>query len=157
MKRIIFLSCLLLTPLLAMAAGEIELKSSVEKVVTYTDSKGVERERLAATDTVLPGDVVIYTITYSNISDKAVDEVVITNPVPDATRYLADSARGENTTITFSVDGKTFTAADELTVTDKDGKTRPAVADDYAAVRWVFNGELPAGQRGIASFRAQVK
>lgn len=158
MKRLILICVLGATPWLAMAAGEIELKSTVEKVVTFTDVSGQARERLETVDSVIPGDVVVYSITYTNISEAPVEDVVISNPVPNNTVYIDGSAGGENTTITFSVDGaNTFAAADDLRVTQADGAERAAVAEDYTAIRWAVNGEVEPGARGIASFRAQVK
>ena len=77
---------------------------------------------------MIPGDEVRYTITFENDGPNRSDAgtVVITNPVPENTQYIADSAFGSGTTIQFSVDGgKTFHPANELTVV-RDGAKVPA-------------------------------
>ena len=84
--------------------------------------------------------------------------IVINNGVPQHTRYVVGSATGANTEITFSVDGgKTYNAEDKLAVTTKDGKVRPAVADDYTNIRWSYKGDLAPAQTGALVFKAVVK
>ena len=53
---------------------------------------------------IVPGDEVIYTVSATNICDEPADNVVIDNPVPEHMDYLANSAIGPGTEVTFSID-----------------------------------------------------
>ena len=65
---------------------------------------------------VFSGDVLRYTIVFENRStqDVAAGSVVITNPLPEETFYLDGSAMGDDTLISYSVDGETFAGPAEL-------------------------------------------
>lgn len=142
----------------ALAAGSIELKSIAEVEKTITDKDGKKETKRVIAKKVPPDGVVIYTTTFKNVGLKPVGNIVINNPVAEHTEYLADSAMGENTDITFSTDaGKTFAAPEKLTVTTADGKARPALASDYTHIKWVYKGELAAGKTSEVSFKAKVK
>lgn len=107
---------------------------------------------------IVPGDVVTFTLTYTNRGTQPATGVVITNPVPDHMTYLDKSAEGKGTKIDFSVNrGKSYDAPDRLTVKDAQGKVRPARGQDYTHVRWVLGTPLAPGGSGTVSFKAQVK
>ncbi len=133
----------------------ITLKVMVEQEVLVTGKNGNrERKRVSATK-VVPGDEVIYTIHYLNNSNKPAENVFISIPIAEHTRYRSDSARGGDTDISFSVDGgKSFGAPDELVVPLKNGRKRPATADDYTHIKWRFNVPVPPGASGAVSYRA---
>ena len=108
-------------------------------------------------DTVVPGESVGYTITFTNISDDAADNVVITNPIADSLTYVEGSAFGPGAEIQFSVDnGKTFADREALTVTEE-GVVRAASAEDFTHIRWVMQQELAAGAQGVARFSAVLE
>ena len=110
--------------------------------------------RLVAADTVIPGDRVVYTITFRNISEDAAENVVITNPIADSLTYVDGSAFGPGTDIEFSADGgKTWGAPGGLQVSDEGG-TRAAEAADFTHVRWVVKNDLAAGAHGVVRFTA---
>jgi len=144
-----------LTPALAA----VTLTTTVQKVERVTAADGTVTTRLVDADKVVPGDEMHYTITFRNDSDAAVDagSVVITNPIPKDTVYIADSAFGSGTQITFSVDGaEHFAAPDALTLM-RDGVEVPATSADYTAIRWTFTPTLaPAGQSYV-SFNVRLK
>ena len=139
------------------SGGDIELRNvaEVEQEVKAADGK-VTKQRVAAQKAV-PGTEVIYTSTFRNIGKRPAGNIAIVNPVPANTTLVAGSAFGENTEITFSVDGgKNWAAADKLTVTGKDGKARPAAPSELTHIRWAYRGELPAGKQGAVGFRVVV-
>ena len=104
----------------------------------------------------MPGDDVVYTITFTNISDETAENIVITNPISGELTYVEGSAFGPGTRIEFSVDGGlSFAAANELTVSE-DGEVRAARAEDFTHIRWVMQNELQAGAQGLARFRARL-
>lgn len=140
----------------AQEQGHLNVRTVVQKEeVTVNDSGETERN-LVPTDTVVPGDDVVYTITFTNISDESAENVVITNPISDNLTYLQGSAFGPGTVIEFSVDnGQSFAAPDELIV-GTNGETRPAQVEDFTHVRWTMQNELEAGAQGMARFRARL-
>ncbi|MEL6447991.1 MAG: hypothetical protein AAFQ62_08635 [Pseudomonadota bacterium] len=149
------LSLSLATPALAQE-GKIELKSVVEKEVRVVNGAGEEVVQLVTADKVVPGDVVIYTVTYTNVADQAVDNVVITNPINDALSYVVDSAFAPGADVSFSVDGgASFDALDALTV-ERDGTTITAGVDDLTHIRWILREPLDPGAQGFARFRARL-
>lgn len=144
----------------ATQAQTVELVTKAEREIEIVE-KGVKLKKIGPPEKVVPGDEVIYTVTYTNKTGKPADNVSVTNPVPAHTRYRDGSAAGEGATITFSVDGgKSFAASDKLTVAikDKGGNdiVRPAVAADYTHIRWQLKQSVAPGQSGTVRFRAVV-
>jgi uncharacterized repeat protein (TIGR01451 family) len=142
---------------LAAATG-IELRTVAETDVTVVDAEGKERTERVAAATVIPGDEVIYTVYYSNRSEEAADDVVITNPVPNhmIVREIDDGMRGA--LVTVSIDGgRHYDVPQNLTVTDAAGNVRRAEASDYTHVRWTLHEPLAPGDEGSVSFRAQLQ
>lgn len=140
----------------AQEQNYLDVQTTVQKEETVTDASGNAETRLVEPDTVLPGDKVIYTITFRNIGDEAADDVVVTNPIDASLTYVDGSAFGPGMRIEFSADGgRSFAAKDELTVSENGG-TRAAEAADYTHVRWTLEGELDAGSTGVARFSATV-
>jgi uncharacterized repeat protein (TIGR01451 family) len=123
--------------------------------VTVNDTGETER-KLVPADTVVPGDDVVYTITFTNISDETAENIVITNPISGELTYVEGSAFGPGTSIEFSVDGgQTFATAADLTVSEN-GVDRAARAEDFTHIRWVMQNVLQAGAQGLARFRARL-
>lgn len=133
----------------------IALKSVGEVEQEVIDANGQKSVKLVPAAKVVPGTVVTWTVTADNVCKVPSDQVTINNPVPEHMSYVANSATGAGATITFSLDGKTFGTADQLTVQESGG-TRKARADEYKAIRWVFKGALAPGARAVARFRAEL-
>lgn len=141
----------------APKAGCIELKSVAETEESYRDEKGQQAVRRVPAAKVVPGTQVIWTLSATNVCAAAADKVFIDNPVPEHMTLVVDSIRGAGADITFSLDGKQFAASEQLNVTEADGTTRPARADEYTHVRWAFRNSIGPGQLAAASFRATVR
>ena len=149
------LSSLWLVPALA----DVALSTTVQKIERVTAEDGTVTTRFVAPEKVVPGDEMHYTITFHNAGGAPVDagSVVITNPIPENTVYLGDSAFGAGTQITYSVDGvEHFAAPDKLTVM-RDGQEVPASSADYTAIRWTFGPSLAADAQGYVSFNVRLK
>ncbi len=140
-------------------AQTVELVTKAEREVEVVE-KGVKSKKLAPPQKMVPGDEVLYTVTYTNKTAKPAENVTVTNPVPKNTRYRDGSAAGESAEITFSVDGgKTFAAPDKLTVAAKDkgaAGARAASGADYTHIRWVVKQNVAPGQSGSVRFRAVI-
>ena len=149
---------LILAPVLAVAEGAVQLQTSAQIEQIVLNEKGEKESRLVPVTTVIPGDEVIYTITFTNRADAEAETVVITDPVPEQMRYVEGSAFGGGTDILFSVDGgKSFGTPGELTVASADGSRRNARAEDYTHIRWKMRNPLQPGKQGHARFRAQLR
>jgi uncharacterized repeat protein (TIGR01451 family) len=145
------------TPAIAQDKNCVSLKTEAQMEQSYVDAQGKPAKRLVAPGKVVPGDEVIWTITATNSCDKPAERVAIENAVPEHMRYVADSAMGPGTEITYSVNGREFKKADELVVRDADGKTRPAGADDIKSIRWVLGTPIAPKSIAFARYRARVK
>ena len=151
--------CLLLISAAAFAQdqGHLSVQTVVQKQQVTIDDEGEQQVELVPAETVVPGESVVYTITFTNISDDAADNVVITNPIADSLTYVDGSAFGPGAEIQFSVDnGKTFADREALTVTEE-GVVRAASAEDFTHIRWVMQQELAAGAQGVARFSAVLE
>jgi uncharacterized repeat protein (TIGR01451 family) len=90
-----------------------------------------------------PGDVLTYSIAYTAVGSAAAYSIAVTDAVPANTVYVAASATGAGTTITFSHDGgATYTSSDAAPVTH---------------IRWLRTSPLAPGGSGTTSFQAAVR
>jgi uncharacterized repeat protein (TIGR01451 family) len=142
--------------LAAEKAGCVELKSEAQSAQSYTNEQGQKATRLVPAGKIVPGDEVTWTITARNVCDKSADNIVVANPVPEHMTYVANSATGPGTDITFSIDGREFKKAEELTVHDASGSTRVAHPDEYRFVRWTFKAAFDKGAVAFVRYRATV-
>jgi uncharacterized repeat protein (TIGR01451 family) len=110
---------------------------------------------------VLPGDVVRFTLRFTNTTEQPVRDVVFSNPVPERMRYVAASASAssDSARITFSIDGgATYSAQPMIEVTDDAGqrRTMPAPPESYTHVRWTVTDWVQPGAQVTAEFRAEL-
>ena len=142
------------TPVLA----QVELKTTVNKVVIETGEDDKPVRRLVEAVNVLPGDTLQYVISFSNKGTDVVGagSIVITNPLPPDTVYLEGTAQGSGTDISFSVDsGTTFGQPGDLKVMKDDVQTASQAAD-YTTIRWAFKQALEAGKTGDVTFSVRL-
>ena len=114
---------------------------------------GKEVTELVEPNTIVPGDRLIFGTDYNNGSDEAVDNFVVTNPLPPAVRLAPDA----DTTLIVSVDGgKTFGTLSQLSVLAEDGGSRPADQADVTHVRWTLPSVAP-GESGRLEYPAIIR
>jgi uncharacterized repeat protein (TIGR01451 family) len=145
----------------------VALELAAQKQVLTKDSEGktkVNWQPLAGENlTVQPGDVVRYVIASKNTGDRAAENFVLTQPVPQGTTYVKDSAKqglAENVAVTYSIDGgKTYVAQPVIPVTLPDGKVenRPAPLETYTHVRWQFPESLKPSIAMNNSYQVKVR
>lgn len=149
---------LFLLPAMVLAEGSLLVQTKAQLEQTVVNEQGETETRLVPVETVVPGDEVIYTITFTNNGKSDAESVTITDPVPAEMRYVEGSAFGGGTDILFSADGgETFAAATDLLVAEADGSVRSARAEDYTHIRWLMRNPLQPGKRGVARFRAELR
>lgn len=162
-NRTFFAICILLLVVLAListvtiaAEDQIKVWSKAEVSETVKEN-GKDVEKKVPAVKALPGTVIYYTTEFKNISPKSVDGINIINPVPKLTEYVNKSAYGDNTDITFSIDGgKSWNTPDKLQVKGKDGKMKTASSSDYTHIRWKHKGPLASGKTGKATFQVTL-
>ena len=96
----------------APVAAEVTLETDVSKVESTLDGGGRVKRELVPVEEVVPGEELRYSITFTNASEVPVDagRIIITNPIPDGTRYVPGTAGGEDAVVEYSTDGETFDA-----------------------------------------------
>lgn len=140
----------------AHAAGGVQLSNQVFQEIEVIGADGKPERKSVPPTTVVPGTEVTYVIAYRNTGDKPADNVAITNPVPAELEYVA--VLGPAPANEVSVDGgKQFGPLTGLSVTDADGKSRPARAADVTHVRWILGTALQPGEGGTVSFKARLR
>jgi uncharacterized repeat protein (TIGR01451 family) len=128
-------------------AGGIVLDATVMKAEPVT-------QKLVPASRAVPGDALVYALAYRNSGSQAAADVVLDNPVPANVVYRGGGAGGEPE---VSVDGRSFASIAQLTVTDADGRRRPARLADVKFVRWHLATPIPAGAAGEVSFHAVLR
>lgn len=135
------------------APPALELSVQAEKLAE-TDGRAVLEPAASAA----PGDTLLYTVAFRNVTDGALDHVRITQAIPPGVVYIDGTAAAPGALVLFSVDGgTTFGLPDELTVTDEEGRPRRARAADYTHVRWLLAAPLEARATGFARFRGEIR
>jgi len=137
----------------------LDVATRVEKIVALDPvDAGAPRTQLVPAGVASPGDELVLTVTFANVSRQTLDGVRITQPIPPNMRYVAGSAIGPGSEVLYSVDGgASYGQPHELEVIAADGTRRAATADDYTHIRWSLKAPLEAGARGFARFRAVVR
>ena len=141
------------------AFAAVTLTTMAQKVEYVKAADGTISSQLVAADKVVPGDEVKYTIIFKNDANVPVEAgtVVVTNPLPENTVYVADSASGSGTKIQFSTDrAMSFGSPDDLTVV-REGTKVPATSADYTTIQWTFGPALAPAAQSHVSFNVRLK
>lgn len=134
------------------AAEEIVALTGDVKVERTVVENGTERTVLSAPEDVVPGDRLVFSTNYRNDSGEAIDDFVVTNPLPVAV-VLAEY----DPAFQVSVDGgNSFADLSALTVEDTEAGTRPAQVTDVTHIRWTLD-RLEPGAAGSLSYNAFVR
>jgi uncharacterized repeat protein (TIGR01451 family) len=146
---------------------QVKLQLIAEKQVTTTDAQGQPQltwQSIGGNEVeVTPGDVLRYTLTGANDSDRAVKDLEITQPIPQQTAYVLESATVadiEGAEVTYSIDGgQTFVAEPTVEVTLPDGtvEERPAPAEMYTHIRWNMGETVDSGVAMNATYQVAVR
>jgi uncharacterized repeat protein (TIGR01451 family) len=131
----------------AVAPKPIVLKLTQAKKVA--DKQGF---KLVPISKAVPGDVIVYKISASNISNRPINNLVVNQKIRPGTMYVINSAsavKGAN--LTFSIDGgKTYTATPLVA-------KKSAPASSYTNVRWAFVGSVSPKSQSELSYEVKVR
>jgi uncharacterized repeat protein (TIGR01451 family) len=139
----------------AAATSPLVVDSSILTEHKQAAADGTVKVSLAPATRVVPGDKVIFVLTYRNTGNQPIENIVLSNPLPHGIAYRAPAAG--SLAPDLSVDGRTYGALASLRVVSANGATRTAGADDVTHVRWRLSAPLPAGGKGQFSFQAVLK
>jgi len=139
---------------------KLDLKTKAEKEVKIT-KEGKTTTKRVPLDKANPGNIVVYTITYSNTGKGPILDAVIVDPLPAGVRYIADSAEGKDAEITCSIDnGRTWVkppAMIEFRKADGSLEKKTAPPDMYTHIKWTIKKPVAPGQSGHVSVKVTVK
>jgi uncharacterized repeat protein (TIGR01451 family) len=142
----------------AQSPPEALTVTAVAEVERVGQEHGRETPKLVPADRVVSGDDVIYTLEVRNTGAMTVRKPVVTYAVPEHMIYIADSAVGPGTDVSYSIDnGASFDAPESLKVNEPNGEPRLAKAVEYTHIRWRLNHALKANSVAFVRFRARVK
>lgn len=142
-------------PALALAAGPLEIASSMMVEAKSRAADGSTATELVKADRVVPGDRVVFVLSYRNTGAQPLGGVVIANPVPAQLAYRAPAAGTPAPEV--SVDGRTYGALSALRVAAADGASRVATADDVTHLRWRLPRPIAPGASGRFAYQAVLK
>ena len=138
--------------------GAAVAEPSGANIVVRAIAEVEQGAKLAPAKRVVSGDRVLYTLEVRNAGATTAPPPRVDFPIPTHTWYIAESAVGPGTDITFSVDnGSSFDREENLRVPGADGEMRAAVANDYTHIRWQLKNSLKANSVAFVRFRVLVK
>jgi uncharacterized repeat protein (TIGR01451 family) len=108
---------------------------------------------------VRPGDLLGYSLTFTNTNSSAVSNVQFVDPLPMGLVYEAGSARADKPVrIEYSIDGgKSYAARPMITVMEAGRPVEKAApVQSYTHIRWTVTGPLDSGAQVTAGFQAEV-
>ncbi|MBN3911318.1 MAG: DUF11 domain-containing protein [Nostoc sp. NMS1] len=122
--------------------GQVQLRLEAEKQVLVKDQQGKQSQKwepLKGQVVVRPGDVLRYTLSGENKSDRPVKNLTLNQPIPKGMVYILKSvSAANNTKVIYSIDGgRSFVENPTVKVTLPGGKveTKPAPAIAYTHIR----------------------
>jgi hypothetical protein len=136
------------------APSTVTLKSETFVARATTDAQGKAKNDLFPATRVLPGEPLVFVLSYENGGTKPASGFVINNPIPPEVSYTGV----EQSWATVSVDGgKSFAPLATLKVKGADGKLRGAIPADVTNVRWTFAQPIMPKAKGRVMFYGMVK
>ncbi|MEH2148114.1 hypothetical protein [Nostoc sp.] len=143
--------------------GQIQLRLEAEKQVVAQDQQGKQSQKwepLKGQAVVRPGDVLRYTLSGENKSDRPVKNLTFNQPIPKGMVYVLNSTNvAKNAKVIYSIDGgRSFVENPTVKVTLPGGKveTKPAPATAYTHIRLQIPS-LAAKTTVKATYQTQVR
>lgn len=159
------LGVLLLSGVAAFAGGDVRaLFDDARPVVKVALSGSVERNKeivpVEKAGLVKSGEVLRWKLVSENSGNAGAADYKAVGQIPAGTVFVADSAQGDNSAVTYSIDGgKTFSAQPMIEEKQADGSVRmiPAPVEMYTQVRFESEKNFNAGERLNAFYSVRVK
>jgi len=140
------------------SAFALTATQSVEKEIVVQMPDGTENLSRAPAELVIPGERVVYTLSYTNDDAAPASDLVLTMPVPPEIKYMEGSATEAGAKIVYSADGgQSFANRSALRTIGTDGNIRTATSEDITHIRWTIAGPVSVGGSGSLSFKGILK
>jgi uncharacterized repeat protein (TIGR01451 family) len=136
----------------ANSSDAIQMSSvAFEEVVVV----GKKDTTLKPLEKAIPGMVVTYVNTIKNTSNEAATNLVVVNPVPNDTIYVASTEETNGALMEYSVDGKEFNQAEKVFV-NENGIKRVADSREYTHIKWTI-AKLASNSEFKIKFQSKIK
>lgn len=150
----------LLTVLALPAGAQQQVSDALTITVVNVTAEDTGRATDGAGGASLPGDVLEYSLEFTNTQPGPVSDVVLNDPIPEGTVIVPGSvtASREDVAVEFSIDdGASWSNRPTVEVVENgETVTRPAPDTAYTHVRWTITGEVAPGAQVTARFRTRV-
>ena len=142
-----------------MAYALAPLSSKMEAYQIVRDKDG--KESRVPAQTVAPGGVVEYQLTYMNQSKDEIKGLKVTGPIPKGAVYVADSAKAVyGTTVEASLDkGASWQKVPVMReALGADGKKKMVAVpvQEYQQIRWVGAQNLAVDKSQVYTYRVKI-
>ncbi len=145
----------------AQSASPVSIVSEaqIERTEIGKDGKELIVRKKPNEVVVVPGDKVVFTLSYANNGTTPAAGFRATNPMPAPVQFLAAMEDWAE----VSVDGgKNWGKLSTLSVpvkadASRTDSVRPASVEDVTHVRWVFGSAIAPGAKGTVSYRGVIK
>ena len=129
--------------------------------ITALNVTAVEAERGSPEGAALPGDVIEYSLVFTNVTDTEVSDVTFTDPIPAGMVIMLGSTTvdRDGVVVDYSINGgETWSDQPLIDVAQPDGRMvrQPAPPEAYTHIRWTVTGSVAVGAQVTARFRAQL-
>lgn len=144
----------------AAAQAPAQQQALVITAANRTAASDAAAGRRRPNEDVRAGDVVRYTLVFTNRQAVGVKNVVVRNPIPAELRFVAGSARASrpDARLEYSADkGQSWSAQPMETVVEN-GRSlrRPVAPDRYTDVRWTVAGFVEPRASFTAEYEARL-
>lgn len=146
---------LLATP--AVLAAQAQAQAPKPLVVTAHNLTAAEEP--AGRELAKPGDVIRYSLVFTNVTEGPVRNVQFVDPIPPGLVFVTGSAAADQAVrIEYSIDRGASYHARPVVVETVDGRRveKPAPAELYTHIRWTVVGSVVPGAQVTAEFKAQL-
>jgi uncharacterized repeat protein (TIGR01451 family) len=157
----------LLTLVLVATAPPLRAQQSSEPQALVMSATNLTADAEAAqgqareSEVIQGGDAVRYSLLFTNVTDRPVRQVVLSNAVPAGFGMIAGSAQASRTDAAaeYSADGGTTWAAQPMEDVLVDGRIerRPIPAERFTHVRWTLQDWLAPDATVTADFDVRLK
>lgn len=155
---LIVIGCLMMS-FSVYAEDDNLLVSKMDAYIVEVNDKG--EEKLVKAEKAVPKDKIEYKLTYTNNSEKPLNGLIITGPIPENTFYIANTSNTKiKSNFLVSIDGgKTFEEEPVKREIMKDGKKVEVIIppEKYTAVRWIPLTPINAKEKQVFAYRIEVK
>ncbi|MFN4857069.1 MAG: hypothetical protein ACK5YH_16350 [Pseudanabaena sp.] len=144
------------------SAIQLQLAAQRQSIIAVASGRG-DWKAIPKDASLRPGETIRYVVTASNTSDRNIKKLVVTQPIPQGSVYVLNSAtlpNVEGVKLEYSIDGgRTYSESPSIRVKLENGEivNQPAPASMYTNVRWNFGDTFPAQTVVNATYQVRIR